>query len=414
MKSVTNSICVGLAIAFSVQFAGADDLRNHVLRKAAIESGFSPSERTHIPQPADLVAVGKLLFESRLLSFAEDTACASCHLDDFGSADGLPNAIGTEGEGIGRDRIENGGDIIPRNTLPFWGRGGVGFSSFFWDGKVEVIDGKVVSQFGETSPSKDPLVVAAHLPPAEIGEMVIDRRIAEPLQTESVEGAGELYALLTERIASDPDIGPKLARARRTAEASLSFLDIAEAIASFIRENFRVRSTKFHRFVFQDGSLSENERRGGLLFYGRAGCSSCHSGPYFSDFEFHSIPLPQTGFGKNGFGVDLGRFNVSLANEDRYAFRTPPLYNVTKTAPYGHSGSVRLLKDVVRAHFDPLSLIDPQQMTAAERTEFYRQLRAWSSSRLDSGSLTELDLENLVAFLGSLSYESASPVRVVD
>ncbi len=403
-----------LTFGFCTEVAEADNLRDRVLRKAAVENGFAPAATTHIPQPEELVAVGKLLFESRLLSFAEDTACASCHVDQFGSADGLPNAIGTEGEGIGRARIENGGDIIPRNTLPFWGRGGVGFSTFFWDGKIEVVDGQVVSQFGEMTPSKDPLVVAVHLPPAEIGEMVIDRRVAEPLQTESVESARELYALLTERVVHDSQIGPKLVNARRTPEADISFLDIAEAIASFIRDNFKVRSTKFHNFVFHGGSLNEDERRGGLLFYGRAGCSSCHSGAYFSDFEFHPIPLPQVGFGKNGFGVDLGRFNVSLADEDRYAFRTPPLYNVSKTAPYGHSGSVRHLREVVRAHFDPLATIEPGKMTAAERTEFYQQLRAWSSSHLDSVSLSEADIEDLIAFLSSLSYESASPVRVVD
>ena len=71
----------------------------------------------------------------------------------------------------------------------------------------------------------------------------------------------------------------------------------------------------------------------------------CHSGPYFSDFKFHVVAFPHLGFGVNGFGVDYGRFNATFDPVDRYKFRTPPLYNVVKTGPYGHSGSVATVED---------------------------------------------------------------------
>ncbi|PIL19777.1 hypothetical protein P775_12885 [Puniceibacterium antarcticum] len=394
--------------------AGADGLRDTVLRDAILASGFLPAEETHIEQPQDLVEVGKLLFESRLLSFNNDTACASCHIDRFGSADGIVNAIGTEGEGVGSERVLNGGDIVPRNALPFWGRGGIGFDTFFWDGKVDASSGYVISQFGDRNPSTDPLVVAVHLPPAEIGEMVIDRSETEAMQTEDVETANKLYDILTARVRDDDVLGPNLAAARQVEQGDIQFLDIAEAIASFIRFNYRIGQTRLHDFVFEEAKLSDQERDGGLLFYGSGGCVTCHRGPYFSDLDFHVVPFPQAGFGRNGFGVDYGRFNVNLLEADRYAMRTPPLLNVAKTAPYGHSGSIPDLKDVIRAHIDPLYAIDPSKMTLNDRNEFYGRLRLWAVSPLNGVVMSEEDVRDLAAFLETISYDSEMSVAIVD
>jgi cytochrome c peroxidase len=407
------TILTVLTICFS-SGAIADGLREAVLRDAAIDAGLIPAAETHVATSQDLVNVGQLLFESRLLSLNNDTACASCHLDQFGSADGLPIAIGTEGEGVGIERVKNGGDIVPRNTLPFWGRGGVGFDLFFWDGKVDGTSGEIVSQFGAALPSHDPLVVAVHLPPAEIGEMVIDREATRGLQTEQVHTATQLYAELAQRVQEDQQLGSALAMARDTQQTEIEFLDIAEAIAAFIRSNFKVKSTRFHEFIFGDGALTAQEVRGGLLFYGRGGCAGCHNGPYFSDMDFHSIPFPQLGFGKNGFGIDYGRFNVTLKESDKYNFRTPPLYNVTKTAPYSHSGSIQTLSDAIRTHVDPLMYVNPQTMTANDRVEFYQRLQKWSQTTNTGVVMNNDDIDAIEAFLGTLAYESERSVRVVD
>ena len=69
---------------------------------------------------------------------------------------GLPLGIGTKAQGEGLDRIAAGVDVLPRNTLALWGRGGIGFETFFWDGKVEVVDETVRSQFGDQVMSSDP------------------------------------------------------------------------------------------------------------------------------------------------------------------------------------------------------------------------------------------------------------------
>jgi cytochrome c peroxidase len=414
MKSATRILVALWFLGGSICSAEADDLRIRVLREAAIENGLIPAAETHVASPEPLVEVGKKLFESRLLSLSEDTACASCHLDKFGSTDGLPIAIGTEGKGIGVERVIRGGDIIPRNVLPLWGRGGKGFDVLFWDGKVERKGSAVHSQFGDEAPSDDPLIVAAHLPPVEIGEMLIDNKSTLELQTETVETANSIFEILIGRVREDPELGDALAKAASASVDELKFSDAAEAIAAFIRTNFRVKPTRFHDFVFRDGSLSPEEIKGGLIFYGKGNCVACHNGPYFSDLGFHAIASPQVGFGKNGFGVDYGRFNVTLDVKDKYMFRTPSLYNVGKTAPYMHSGSVDALSDAIRTHYDPLLFIDPESMTGLERVDFYDRMKAWSHEPISGVVLDEDEVAAVVMFLATLSYVSDQKVEVVD
>ena len=410
MKFGINLALSATLVAMLPLAAMADGMRDNVLRQAILRIGLIPFQETHVDAPDDLVRVGQKLFQSRDLSFDRQTACASCHLDRFGSADGLANAVGTGGQGEGMARLEGGGDIIPRNTLPFWGRGGKGFDLFFWDGKVDATSGIIHSQFAGHEPSADPLVVAAHLPPVEVGEMVADLAQNDHLEGESVEAARNVYDLLVDRIAARPDIGPELALARGKGVDELDFLDVAEGLAAFIRANFRLETNRLHDFAFGDEALSESELAGGLVFYGKGRCSACHSGPYFTDFQFHAIAAPQLGSGKNGFGIDYGRYNVTLQDADRYRFRTPPLWNVIKTAPYFHSGSVQRLEDAIRLHVDPLAGLSPETMTGEQRVQFYNQLKSWANEPISGVYLDDDEIAELAAFLQLLQYDSAKPV----
>ncbi|MEM1048203.1 MAG: His-Xaa-Ser system-associated MauG-like protein [Pseudomonadota bacterium] len=400
MKSVTSFFVSFFLITAP---AIADDLRSTVLRNAAIEAGFLPSSQTRPPIKRPLADLGKLAFESRLMSIGQDIACSTCHLDRFGSGDGLANAVGIGGAGAGKARAQSGGRVIPRNTLPFWGRGGIGFDTFFWDGKVSG-RGKVLrSQFGPDAPSTDPLVISAMLPPVEIDEMVGD---IGHLTTETFETAQTLYDEIIRNLASDKTISEAAETAFGVPAKDLEFVNFAEAIAEFLRFNFAVQDTRFHRFVFGDGELNDNEIAGGLIFYGKGRCSQCHNGPYFSDLDFHAIPSPNSMFGKNGFGVDLGRFNVTNNPDELAKFRTPPLYNVTKTAPYGHSGAFEHLSDVIIAHSDPLAVLDMREIGAVQRQGIYQQLRLWAGEPVAESILVDVEIAQLVSFLGTLEYQS--------
>ncbi len=149
---------------------------------------------------------------------------------------------------------------------------------------------------------------------------------------------------------------------------------------------------------------------GARLFYGKGKCAVCHSGPYLTDFDFHAVALPQRGFGKNGFGVDYGRFNVTHNPRDLYKFRTPPLFNVENTAPYGHSGAAESLESTVIAHFDPLRLFDARAASAMKRTEFYKTIAASADDLLTIAYLSDHEVANIVSFLRTLSFQADSNI----
>lgn len=404
MKS-NNCRLLIFAVLVMIQAEASADLREIQLRKSAIRHGLIPTEEMNKELPIELYAIGKQLFESKLLSLNSDTSCKTCHLERFSSADGLANAIGVGGAGEGLERLYSNGLVIPRNTQPLWGRGSDGFTTFFWDGKVRIENGTILSQFGESAPSDSALEVAVHLPFAEVREMVLDTEDAiDQYQHENVESARLLYKRLVERMKSESNLADELANTLGITVNSLEFLHIAKAIAAFITVEFRIRSTKFHRFVFDSGALSSNEIAGGLLFYGKGRCALCHNGSMFSDQQFYAIPFPQLGFGKNGFGVDYGKYNTSLNPDDLYKFRTPPLYNVWSTAPYSHSGAVIDIEDAITYHFDPLRYFEPENMDALSRTELYKRLTVWSRTGVEFPYLTEKEVEKLVQFLRTLEF----------
>jgi cytochrome c peroxidase len=403
MKFVTRFLVLLLLSSPSTLEANAFQ---NILRKTAIDNGVIPAEKLFDNRDKDLAEIGKQFFKSEALSLNRKISCETCHLKEFSSADGIPNAVGVGGKGHGQKRLNSGGKFIPRNTLALWGIGGLGFNTLFWDGKVDFSNGARISQFGENAPSDDPLVVAVHLPAIEIGEMLVDDKMVKKHKKETAKDGLEVYQLMTNKLRDhEKSAITQLANLIGKKESEVQFIDIARSISSFIKSEFRIKETKFQRFLFENGELTDDEVRGGLIFYGKGKCSNCHNGPYFTDFKFYSISFPQLGFGKNGFGVDYGRFNVTFDPNDLYKFRTPPLHNVTETAPYGHSGSVKTLNEAIIYHFDPLKLGLPEEMDELDRHEYYKKLVVSSQNILDISFLTNEEIEHLENFLGTLNFE---------
>lgn len=130
-----------------------------------------------------------------------------------------------------------------------------------------------------------------------------------------------------------------------------------KALAIFIRKAVS-RDAPFDKWnAGDDEAMSAEAVRGLELFVGQAGCSRCHTGPLFSDFEFHnlSLSLPDA----DGIRPDEGRYKVTGNERDRGAFLTPTLRSVTTTAPYFHHGQVGSLRAVIRHILSAESRRDP-------------------------------------------------------
>ena len=197
-----------------------------------------------------LVAIGKAIFESKGLSLNGNISCQTCHLVKFGSSDGIPLAAAIGGKGEGPQRLLSGAKLLPRNTLPFWGRGGKGFDTFFWDGRVDFSGQRRLSQFGANPPSNDALVTAAHLPVVQIREMLDEDDFVKQHMRESVDQAAAVYRAIADNLRRvEPGASRQLAAVLEKPVERLIYTDYARAIASFIRSEFRIKQTKLERLV---------------------------------------------------------------------------------------------------------------------------------------------------------------------
>jgi cytochrome c peroxidase len=96
-------------------------------------------------------------------------------------------------------------------------------------------------------------------------------------------------------------------------------------------------------------ALSESEKRGAALFFGKAECSSCHSGPALNSMTFYGYGMKDLDGPEviNGTSNDLGRGGFTGNPDENYKFKTPQLYNLKDSPFLGHGSSFRSVREVV-------------------------------------------------------------------
>jgi len=318
--------CVGAQVAVQV----LDDATVHATTPLGLEM--------HVPSPEDnpltsaKVDLGRRLFHDPILSRDRSRACASCHLAEHAFAD-----TATVSRGVGEQRGTRNAPAL-RNRA--FGR------SFFRDGRSPTLEDAVLR------PIQAPDELAMTLP-----EVV--RRLRED--------------------ASYPE-----AFAAAFGSDLIDQAALARALASFVRSLLSGDAPADRYLAGDSTALTPAARRGRHLFFTKANCTACHSGPYLTDERFHNT-------GVSWGSGDVGREAVSGAPADRGGFRTPSLRDVAITAPYMHDGSIRTLEEVVEFYDQVLGqnpLLDHR----------IRPLRLSADERAD-----------LVAFLESLTGGGAPP-----
>lgn len=399
------------------------------LWSGAVLAGPFPSPDANFAKP-DMAAVklGQLLFYDPILSGNQTVSCATCHHPRFATSDGVSLGLGDGGIGIGPDRRADPENLpeqrIPRHSPALFNLGAAEFKVFFHDGRLEADPTRVSgirTPLGEDMEHgfDGPLAAQTMFPVLSADEMAghySENDVAQAVRQGRLTGQGGAWDILSKRVESIP--------AYRTAfsdvigDRPIAFTDISNVIADFVAFEWRADDSAFDRFLRGQGVLEPQARSGADLFYGSAGCSSCHSGLFQTDHAFHAIAMPQVGPGKaarfESHARDVGRMRVTGRAEDAYAFRTPPLRNVAATAPYGHSGAYATLEGVIRHHADPLGSLasyDPAQLLLPgfQANDFWVSETSGetdaiaTANTLQPAPLSDDDVSYLVAFLNSLT-----------
>jgi cytochrome c peroxidase len=392
--------------------------------------GAVPIGPVQAQNPA-VVSLGQSLFFDKILSGNRDIACATCHDPSSNLADGLTLSVGTGGTGHGTSRTLGAGrDFVPRNS-PSLLNTGLGFFYLFWDGRVNEEGGP--SRFRtpagvQLPPGLNNLLAAQAMLPVtnrtemrgKAGDVDVFGSPNELAQISDADFAEIWRAAMRRLLAVQEYVAKFTAAYPGTPTTALGFQHAANALAAFQMHAFTRTNSPFDRYLARDdAALTPDQKRGALLFFGRALCSSCHGGPLLGGRSFSNAGVPQLGPGVgSAVPLDRGRGEeIPNAPFYQFAFRVPALRNVELTAPYMHNGAYRTLEEVVR-HYNnvdsALVAFDPAELDPALRGTHHGDPATVAAIRLSLDGrlrqpmrLTELEQRQIVAFLKSLTDPAA-------
>jgi cytochrome c peroxidase len=404
--------------------------------------GVLPIAEVPRQNPA-LVELGRALFFEKEMSGNRDISCGTCHDPVAHGTDQLSLAVGTGGTGAAEARQPGAGrQFVSRNT-PSMLNQALTFPYVFWDGRLAdhgPFARQVDPSLGITFPSglDNGLAAQAMLPVLNRTEMRGERgerdrfgNVNELAELGDVAAADVWSAVMT-RLLRISGYQTMFGVAYPTvARTSLGFQHAANAIAAFELDAFTRTNSPFDRFLKRDTrAMSDEAKRGAILFFGTARCAQCHSGPALGGQQFANIGIPQIGPGVGKSApLDLGRgelFAIGGAPQQspyRFAFRVAPLRNVELTAPYMHNGAYPTLEAVVRHYTNPDSALrsyDVTQLAPALRSSYHGDgvtiaavLQTLDFRIRQPIPLTATQQGEIVAFLKSLTDPGARDLGAV-
>jgi cytochrome c peroxidase len=121
----------------------------------------------------------------------------------------------------------------------------------------------------------------------------------------------------------------------------LTYDNYAEAVAAF--ERTLITRDRFDDFLKGDRKALNRREQQGLALFMEIGCADCHNGALLGGTDYAKMG-DVTSYADT---KDLGRFEVTKKEEDKFVFKIPSLRNVALTRPYFHDGKARTLKDAI-------------------------------------------------------------------
>lgn len=398
------------------------------LRETLIKQNIQAVKLEKAPDSAK-VELGRMLFYDKILSGNKDIACASCHHPNLGSGDELALSIGVGGQGLGQARTMGAErERIPRNSPEIFNRGSSEWHTMFWDSRVAKIPGGWYTPADEKFPQEgfdNILAVQAMFPVTsrdemrgEIGDRDVEGNINE-LGFISNAMPQSIWFALMQRLKAIPEyVALFKAVYPDVSTEDLSFVHAANALAAYEISAFTYLDSPWDYYLQGDETtLTDAQKRGALFFYKEGSCVSCHAGNLMTDQQAHNLGIPQFGPGKDlDVPLDYGHIVESGNPEDLFAFRTPPLRNVSLTAPWMHNGAYDNLEEVIRHHLNPEealrnyskdkmppSLQDSYQDDPKVIADILKTL----DPRLKDLQASEAEIQDLLAFLQALTEVSA-------
>lgn len=278
-----------------------------------IVDGFpKPQVPDDNPMSEAKVALGRIIFYDRNLSYNQQQSCASCHQQTFAFGENIKQSIGSTGQ-LHRRNSPALVNVAYNKTLT-WAH----------DGLTTLEQQILLPMFGEA--------------PIELGITGHEKEVLLRFDTPH-------YRELFEAAFFDEEP---------------SFDKVVKSLSSFVRSLISLNSP-FDKYAYagNDSALSDSAVRGMNLFFSeKLECHHCHGGFNFTQSTSHEKqlidrrPFHNTGLynveSDKGYPLhDPGLSEISTLPRDNGRFRAPTLRNIEKSAPYMHDGSIDTLPEVI-------------------------------------------------------------------
>ncbi len=305
------------------------------------------------PLTEEKVALGKLLFfetglaEDAIYAEGKGTySCGTCHVPSAGFLPGRRQGIADAGAGFGlsgerRSKLtqyaEQELDVQGARPLSVLNTAYVTNST--WSGKFGA---NFVNEGTEDRWNKEEATTINFLG-------------MDGLESQNIEGLKIHRMVVNEEIVTELGYKERFDQAFNdiSEKDRYSLLTASFAISAYLRTLLTTEAPFQRRLRGDRAALSEREKRGALLFYGKAGCFRCHEGTAMSANRFYALGVRDLYESAGVFNTDehdirnFGRGGFTGNAEDMYKFKVPQLYNLKNAQFYFHGSSRTSLWAVV-------------------------------------------------------------------
>lgn len=240
------------------------------------------------PLDSNKIELGRILFYDPILSKDNTISCASCHspFNAFAHTDhdlshGIFDSIGNRN--------------APALFNLAWQK------TFMWDGAINHLDMQALAPISH---------------PSEMGSNI-----------------NEVIKKLNESKAY------KELFLNAFQDSTISTSKILKALSQF-QLTLVTSNTKYDKVKMGKETFTEQEKNGYQLY--KNNCASCHSEPFFSNYNFENNGLPI-----DPTLNDMGRYVITQNENDKRKFKVPSLRNLSFTYPYMHDGRFMTLQEVI-------------------------------------------------------------------
>ncbi len=343
------------------------------------------------PITKEKVALGKMLFHEthmglkpKVPSGMHSYSCASCHHAGAGFKSGMAQGLGDGGSGFGNlgetraaasEYNEKDIDFQPiasptvlnsaYQTVMLWnGQFGATGKNAGTESQWTAGTPKAVNHQGFEG------VETQALAGLDVHRLVVDSTLLTEANYQSYFDAAYPNVPRNERVTKE---------------------NAALAIAAYER-TVLANEAPFQKWLAgHETAMNDSEKRGALLFFGKAQCNNCHSGPALNSMEFFALGMDDLDGKPDMLGsVDMatrkGRGGFTGNPADDFKFKVPQLYGLKHAAFYGHGSSFRSIKELVQ--YKNKAVAENSRVPESQLAANFRPLH-----------LTENEVNNLVAFL---------------